>query len=351
VERAVQVDVDHAPPVGGRRVEEAGRVVPARTVDEPLDRARVARERRDCVLDRLAVDDVDGVGLRAGTRARELGDGLLRARLVAIEHADDGALLAEPQRDRLRDAARRARHQDVAARESDEARHAGILLTSRARVRRDATSLRDRSRAVRHRVRPSRRARSLGPTADWPEYAGTKGGSHYSPLTQVTRTNVGQLTLAWSHRSGDFSPGSTAHASTAFQVTPLVVNDTLYYCTPYMRVFALDPETGAERWMFDPQLHSKNSGGPYPLTCRGVAYWQEQAAAGRAQRAKPSEGRSGEGLQSTDPLRHARLRADRTRRRHGQAVHRLRCRRPRRTARGHRRQRAGLGVLTRRRRR
>ncbi len=126
-----------------------------------------------------------------------------------------------------------------------------------------------------------------GPTADWPEYAGTKGGSHYSPLTQVTRANVGRLELAWSHHSGDFNPGSATEASTSFQVTPLVTNDTLYYCTPYMRVFALDPETGAERWMFDPVLRSKNTGGPYPLTCRGVAYWQApQAAEGRAQRAE-----------------------------------------------------------------
>jgi len=116
-----------------------------------------------------------------------------------------------------------------------------------------------------------------GPTADWPEYAGDKGGLHYSPLTQITPENVGRLELAWSHRSGDFFPGSAERAPTAFQATPLVVNDTLYYCTPYMRVFALDPETGAERWSFDPELEGRGVGGPYPLTCRGVAYWQEAA--------------------------------------------------------------------------
>jgi len=113
-----------------------------------------------------------------------------------------------------------------------------------------------------------------GPTADWPEYAGTQGGSHWSPLTQVDRGNVAHLELAWSHRSGDFHPGSAEHASTALQVTPLVVRDTLYYCTPFMRVFALDPETGAERWVFDPELASRGPKGPYPLTCRGVAYWE-----------------------------------------------------------------------------
>ena len=96
-----------------------------------------------------------------------------------------------------------------------------------------------------------------GPTADWREYAGDKGGLHYSPLTQVTPANVGQLELAWSHHSGDFSAGSAESAPTTFQVTPLVVNDMLYYCTPYMRVFALDPETGAERWSFDPELREQ----------------------------------------------------------------------------------------------
>ncbi|MEM7411275.1 MAG: pyrroloquinoline quinone-dependent dehydrogenase [Myxococcota bacterium] len=114
-----------------------------------------------------------------------------------------------------------------------------------------------------------------GPTADWPEYAGDKGGSRYSALTQVDRENVAHLELAWSHHSGDAFPGSAEQAPTALQVTPLVTNDTLYYCTPYMRVFALDPETGEERWSFDPELRGKGVGGPYPLTCRGVAYWED----------------------------------------------------------------------------
>jgi quinoprotein glucose dehydrogenase len=113
-----------------------------------------------------------------------------------------------------------------------------------------------------------------GPTAIWPEYAGSEEGLHYSPLTQITRENVGQLELAWTHRSGDFFHGSAERAATSFQATPLVVNDLLYYCTPHMRVFALDPETGAERWRFDPVLRNGGPKGPYPLACRGVSYWE-----------------------------------------------------------------------------
>jgi quinoprotein glucose dehydrogenase len=116
-----------------------------------------------------------------------------------------------------------------------------------------------------------------GPTGEWREWGGDKGGRHFSPLTQITRENVDRLDVAWIHRSGDFSRGEAGSAATALQVTPLVVNGSLYYCTPFMRVFALDPETGQERWVFDPALRGRSAGGPYPLTCRGVAYWEEAA--------------------------------------------------------------------------
>jgi quinoprotein glucose dehydrogenase len=112
-----------------------------------------------------------------------------------------------------------------------------------------------------------------GPTSDWREYAGP-GGLHFSPLTQIDRANVRQLELAWSHHSGDIQRGDGGLAPTNFQVTPLVANGTLYYCTGLMRVFALDPETGAERWVFDPKLRARQTGGPYPLTCRGIAWWE-----------------------------------------------------------------------------
>jgi quinoprotein glucose dehydrogenase len=41
-------------------------------------------------------------------------------------------------------------------------------------------------------------------------------------------------------------------------------------------VIALDPETGEQRWVFDPGLRAKRAAGPYPLTCRGVAYWDSR---------------------------------------------------------------------------
>ncbi len=118
-----------------------------------------------------------------------------------------------------------------------------------------------------------------GPTANWPVWGGDEGGLHYSPLDQIDRDNVRFLELAWEHHSGDFNAPGPGRMPTALQVTPIVTNDTLYYCTPYMRVFALDPETGEERWSFDPGLRARGIGGPYPLTCRGVAYWEASPGA------------------------------------------------------------------------
>ena len=116
-----------------------------------------------------------------------------------------------------------------------------------------------------------------GPVADWRVTTG-KGALHYSPLTQIAPENVHALEVAWTHRTGDAFDGSGSSAVTAHQATPLVVNDTLYYCTPFMRVFALDPATGEERWVFDPKLKARKGEGPYPLACRGVSYWEDASA-------------------------------------------------------------------------
>lgn len=113
-----------------------------------------------------------------------------------------------------------------------------------------------------------------GPVADWPVTGGDAGGSRFSPLTQVNRDNIGHLEMAWTYHSGDI-PVKDGKQLSALQVTPIVVHDTMYFCTPFNRVIALDPETGKEKWAFDPKLDRK---GIYSLTCRGVAYWEDQAA-------------------------------------------------------------------------
>lgn len=115
-----------------------------------------------------------------------------------------------------------------------------------------------------------------GTAADWPAYGATPGGTHYSVADQITPGNVQHLEQVWVHNSGDFTSGGeredgSRYGPSAFQVTPILVDRTLYYCTPFNRVFALNPETGAEIWSFDPEMdHAKN---PFLPNCRGVSSW------------------------------------------------------------------------------
>lgn len=123
-----------------------------------------------------------------------------------------------------------------------------------------------------------------GPVEDWPVYGGDPGGLRFSPLTQINPDNVSHLEVAWTYRSGDFSPGTDNVTRTSLQVTPIMVQDTLYFCTPFNRVIALDAESGEERWVFDPELELKRLHGAYPLTCRGVSHWQDDSTAGTCAR-------------------------------------------------------------------
>jgi quinoprotein glucose dehydrogenase len=89
---------------------------------------------------------------------------------------------------------------------------------------------------------------------------------------------VADLEVAWVYHHGDISDGSGETSRTSFNATPIVPNDSLYFCTGLNRVIALDPESGEERWSFDPGLRLTRLKGPYPLTCRGVAYWRDDDA-------------------------------------------------------------------------
>jgi quinoprotein glucose dehydrogenase len=107
-----------------------------------------------------------------------------------------------------------------------------------------------------------------GPVADWPAYGRDAGGSRYSPLTQITRDNVKHLQVAWTYRTGDIP---TKEQAAAFEATPILIEGTLYLSTPFNKVIALDPETGIERWMYDPKIDLSVRYSDF--TSRGVSTW------------------------------------------------------------------------------
>ncbi len=99
---------------------------------------------------------------------------------------------------------------------------------------------------------------------EWHHYGNDLGGMRYSPLDQITPANVSGLKQAWVYRT---NPGETL--KTHLQVTPLMVGDMLYVCTATNQVIALDAETGAQRWRWEPPPPNDRR-----RTCRGVTYYK-----------------------------------------------------------------------------
>src|SRR5262245_14196221 len=107
--------------------------------------------------------------------------------------------------------------------------------------------------------------------SDWPAYGRDPGGSRYSPLAEINRENVNSLKVAWTYRTGAMDVKAASAKKAAFEATPILADGLLYLTTPYSRVIALDPATGAERWTFDPQVKLDRSYSE--VTSRGVAAW------------------------------------------------------------------------------
>src|ERR1700738_3197671 len=120
---------------------------------------------------------------------------------------------------------------------------------------------------------------AAGPALAWEHWGGDRGGSRFSPIAQVTPANVGQLVRAFEFRTGDLERRAPAvMARTKFQATPLLVEDSLIFCSPFNEVIALDPGTGAQKWRYDPRISTdQRPGNRY--NCRGVAWWVDDRAA------------------------------------------------------------------------
>ena len=93
------------------------------------------------------------------------------------------------------------------------------------------------------------------PDAGWPNYGGDPGGRRYSNASQIDRSNVAQLKVAWTYRTGANDQETKLIQKAAFEATPILVDGKLYFTTPYDKVFALDAGTGAKVWEYDPGVN------------------------------------------------------------------------------------------------
>ncbi len=106
----------------------------------------------------------------------------------------------------------------------------------------------------------------------WEHWGGDGGGSRFSPLAQITPGNVGNLVRAWEFRTGDLaSRAPEAMKRTKFQATPLFVEDSLIFCSPFNEVVALDPGSARQSGASIQISHQPAPGQSLQLPRRGLS--------------------------------------------------------------------------------
>ena len=117
------------------------------------------------------------------------------------------------------------------------------------------------------------------PTAmiEWPYVGAEQAHTKYSAADEITAANVGELEIVWQWEPDEMPLEEYGTRPGAFQATPIMIGNVLYLSTMYMRVAALDAETGEEFWTFDPKAYEGGPKGAPPtgLKHRGVAWWSD----------------------------------------------------------------------------
>ena len=114
-----------------------------------------------------------------------------------------------------------------------------------------------------------------GEDVEWPTVNGTLDGQRHSLLTQIDKSNVKDLKVAWQFRAKEL--GNEAY--------PVVVGRTAYVTAAYGDVYALDAVTGKKLWFFDAaKVKNGTVGGiaaanPHGLVTRGVAVGERRVYA------------------------------------------------------------------------
>ena len=111
-----------------------------------------------------------------------------------------------------------------------------------------------------------------GKQQDWKHWGNTTHGDRFAALDQINKDNINQLQVAWVAHTGDIPQSNGSGAED--QNTPLQIGDTLYVCTPYSKVLALDVDSGKEKWRYDAKATAPNW-----QRCRGLGYYEESQAA------------------------------------------------------------------------
>ena len=101
-------------------------------------------------------------------------------------------------------------------------------------------------------------------TSPWPSHAGP-GSARFTDVALISRENLWRLKPVWTFRTGE--------TNEIFQNTPILAGGLLVVCSPFNKVAALDPLTGAHAWTYDPKVDRVRY--PNLANCRALAQWSD----------------------------------------------------------------------------
>ena len=110
---------------------------------------------------------------------------------------------------------------------------------------------------------------------EWPYVGAEQAHTKYSMADDITVANVGDLEIVWQWDPNEAPLEEYGTRPGPFQATPIMIGNVLYLSTMYTRVAALDAETGAELWTYDPKAYEggPKGAGPSGFKHRGIAWW------------------------------------------------------------------------------
>lgn len=118
----------------------------------------------------------------------------------------------------------------------------------------------------------------------WEDWGASRGGTRYADIGQIVPGNVAHLKLTWTYRTGELTRRTAKMLeNSSSETTPILVGGLLVTCTPFGRIIALDPSTGRERWVFEPNVDPAFAL-PDQYVCRGVSQWTDREATGPCSR-------------------------------------------------------------------
>ncbi len=137
----------------------------------------------------------------------------------------------------------------------------GLVAISFLLVTLGATGAMAQSDVTSRGVPYDRLVRAAETPEDWLTYNGDYAGRRFSPLDQINTSNVGTLRAEWAYQTD----------AGLVETSPVVFDGLMLLTEPPSTVTALDVRTGKRIWKFEPKIPATTKTLGFPPVNRGVA--------------------------------------------------------------------------------